>query len=174
MRRRDGAGRRRTTRKSRQFLFFNESGGTKVAKWKRKKKKTFGRNSKGWKSIFPPTFFPPSSAGRGIQIRSRAERSSSAKTQRGTRSSVCRKPCFKDDSRLQKKGGGGCQRLTTALRYIVRTAAIASGIQFTPRRAESQETARPTDLNEAAGPVGAPDLLTLRPQFCPESAGNKT
>lgn len=32
----------------------------------------------------------------------------------------------------------------------------------------------PTDLNEAAGPVGAPDLLTLRPQFCPESTRNKT
>lgn len=83
--------------------FFNESTGTKVGKWKQKK--NFWTELKRLEIYISSNFFP-SSAGRGIQIRSRAERSSSAKTQRGTRSSVCRRPCFKDDSRLQKKRGG--------------------------------------------------------------------
>lgn len=129
--------------------------------------------------IYISSNFFPSSAGHGIQIRSRAERSSSAKTQRGTRSSACRRPCFKDDSRLQKKRGG--RRMSKAnygaTLHCSSRREPRSHQEFNSLHVElnpRKRPIRPTDLNEAAGPVGVPDPLTPRPQFWPESTGNKT
>lgn len=145
----------------------------------KKKKTNFWRELKRLEIYISSNFFP-SSSGRGIQITSRAERSSSAKTQSGTRSSVCRRPCFKDDSRLQKKRGEGGRMSKAnngATLHCSRRREPRSHQEFNSLHVEPnprKRPIRPADLNEAAGPVGVSDPLTSRPQFCPESTGNKT
>lgn len=93
------------------------------------KKKTFGPNSKGWKSIFSQLCH--------CLPEYKSEERALIKSENTKRNMECRlsERCFKDDSFVQK----GCQRLTTPLRYIVHTDETTIAEEFILRRLNSKK-----------------------------------